>query len=69
MMDVTFSKQWIHFLRSDLCPPTSTILQGTGVLQGLSAGLHRQNYCCFCQQAPLASTALSARALRAPNTW
>lgn len=26
MMDVTFSKQWIHFLRSDLCPPTSTIL-------------------------------------------
>lgn len=28
MMDVTFSKQWIHFLRSDLCPPTSTILKG-----------------------------------------
>ena len=25
-MDVTFSKQWIHFRRSDLCPPTSTIL-------------------------------------------
>lgn len=25
-MDVTFSKQWIHFLRSDRCPPTSTIL-------------------------------------------
>lgn len=30
MMDVTFSKQWIHFLRSDRCPPTSTILQATG---------------------------------------
>lgn len=29
MMDVTFSKQWIHFLRSDRCPPTSTILQDT----------------------------------------
>lgn len=28
-MDVTFSKQWIHFLRSDRCPPTSTILQDT----------------------------------------
>lgn len=27
MMDVTFSKQWIHFLRSDRCPPTSTILR------------------------------------------
>lgn len=27
MIDVTFSKQWIHFLRSDLCPPTSTILR------------------------------------------
>ena len=27
MIDVTFSKQWIHFLRSDLWPPTSTILQ------------------------------------------
>ena len=27
MMDVTFSKQWIHFLRSDLWPPTSTILK------------------------------------------
>lgn len=27
MMEVTFSKQWIHFLLSDLCPPTSTILQ------------------------------------------
>ena len=26
MMEVTFSKQWIHFRRSDLCPPTSTIL-------------------------------------------
>lgn len=29
MMDVTDSKQWIHFLRSDLCPPTSNILYGT----------------------------------------
>ena len=27
MMDVTFSKQWIHFRRSDRCPPTSTILK------------------------------------------
>ena len=27
MMEVTFSKQWIHFRRSDLWPPTSTILQ------------------------------------------
>ena len=27
MIEVTFSKQWIHFRRSDLCPPTSTILQ------------------------------------------
>lgn len=27
MMDVTFSKQCIHFRRSDLCPPTSTILK------------------------------------------
>lgn len=26
IIDVTFSKQWIHFLLSDLCPPTSTIL-------------------------------------------
>ena len=26
MMEVTFSKQWIHFLLSDLWPPTSTIL-------------------------------------------
>ena len=26
MMEVTFSKQWIHFRRSDRCPPTSTIL-------------------------------------------
>ena len=26
MMEVTFSKQWIHFRRSDLWPPTSTIL-------------------------------------------
>lgn len=25
MMAVTFSKQWIHFLRSDLWPPTSNI--------------------------------------------
>ena len=24
MMEDTSSKQWIHFLRSDLCPPTST---------------------------------------------
>lgn len=29
MMEVTFSKQWIHFLLSDLWPPTSTILMGT----------------------------------------
>ena len=27
-MDVTFSKQWIHFLRSDRCPPTTTIQIG-----------------------------------------
>lgn len=27
MMEVTFSKQWIHFRRSDRCPPTSTILK------------------------------------------
>ena len=26
MMDVTFSKQWIHLRRSDLWPPTSTML-------------------------------------------
>lgn len=26
IIEVTLSKQWIHFLRSDLCPPTSTIL-------------------------------------------
>lgn len=33
-MEVTFSKQWIHFLLSDLWPPTSTILveaQGEGM--------------------------------------
>lgn len=27
MMEVTFSKQWIHFLLSERWPPTSTILQ------------------------------------------
>ena len=27
MIDVTFSKQWIHFRRSDRWPPTSTILK------------------------------------------
>lgn len=27
-MAVTSSKQWIHFLRSDRCPPTSNNLQG-----------------------------------------
>lgn len=27
MIAVTDSKQWIHFLRSDLCPPTSNILK------------------------------------------
>ena len=27
IMDVTFSKQWIHFLLSDRWPPTSTILK------------------------------------------
>ena len=27
IIDVTFSKQWIHFLLSDLWPPTSTILE------------------------------------------
>ena len=27
MMAVTPSKQWIHFFLSDLCPPTSNILQ------------------------------------------
>ena len=27
MIEVTFSKQWIHFRRSDLWPPTSTILK------------------------------------------
>lgn len=26
MRAITFSKQWIHFFRSDLWPPTSTIL-------------------------------------------
>lgn len=26
IIEVTFSKQWIHFRLSDLCPPTSTIL-------------------------------------------
>ena len=26
MMAVTSSKQWIHFLRSDRCPPTSNNL-------------------------------------------
>lgn len=26
-MAVTPSKQWIHFFRSDLCPPTSNILE------------------------------------------
>lgn len=26
MIDVTASKQWIHFFRSDRCPPTSNIL-------------------------------------------
>lgn len=26
MIDVTFSKQWIHFLRSLRCPPTSNML-------------------------------------------
>lgn len=25
-MEVTFSKQWIHFRLSERCPPTSTIL-------------------------------------------
>lgn len=30
MMEVTFSKQWIHFLRSERCPPTSTILGRPG---------------------------------------
>jgi len=29
MMAVTPSKQWIHFLRSDLWPPTSNILAST----------------------------------------
>lgn len=33
MSAITFSKQWIHFLRSDLWPPTSTILQGTAPFQ------------------------------------
>ena len=28
MIDVTFSKQWIHFRRSDRWPPTSTMLKG-----------------------------------------
>lgn len=28
MMAVTSSKQWIHFFRSDLCPPTSKSLDG-----------------------------------------
>ncbi len=30
IMAVTSSKQWIHFLRSDLCPPTSNNLKCTG---------------------------------------
>lgn len=32
MMEVTFSKQWIHFRLSDFWPPTSTILQKQEVL-------------------------------------
>lgn len=30
MMQVTPSKQWIHFFRSERCPPTSNILGEAG---------------------------------------
>lgn len=32
MIEVTFSKQWIHFLRSLLCPPTSNMLNRSSVV-------------------------------------
>ena len=35
MRAITFSKQWIHFLRSDFWPPTSTILRGNHLLSEL----------------------------------
>ena len=35
IIEVTFSKQWIHFRLSDLWPPTSTILQEVTVNIGL----------------------------------
>lgn len=34
MREVTFSKQWIHFRRSDFWPPTSTILSGIRAEEG-----------------------------------
>lgn len=57
-MDVTFSKQWIHFLRSDLWPPTSTILQGGHMAQ--RRGCRPLDKC-----SP--SMAVSAGATRAPQ--
>ena len=43
MMDVTFSKQWIHFLLSDLWPPTSTILTGKTVAVSLLVLVKRKD--------------------------
>lgn len=40
MMQVTPSKQWIHFFLSDLWPPTSNILRAEGDMSWLtSAGI------------------------------
>lgn len=39
IIDVTFSKQWIHFLRSDRWPPTSTILQKKQKVNTVGRGL------------------------------
>lgn len=44
MIEVTFSKQWIHFLRSDLCPPTSTILQGVNMLVKLLETIYGKHH-------------------------
>lgn len=43
MRAITFSKQWIHFFRSDLWPPTSTILPEWPPFQ--SSGLSRTPQC------------------------
>lgn len=50
MSDVTFSKQWIHFLLSDFWPPTSTILCQSGhVCYGCKRGNRSKTifYCCL----------------------